>query len=278
MEKNFDLSSIHDGLFAILKEIDALCEKHNIGYFLDGGTLLGAVRHKDFIPWDDDADLTMTRSDFEKFCQVADELPAPLKLIRPNEYGGYFFDFVPRIVNMDAPLREETEADRAHNNYQNRLAVDIFIIDNAPDDPKTFSKMVFRQKMFYGYAMAHRYDKHAHSHGFVDKMKILVLTTIGRFQSLEKIFAKQEKLSTSYKNENTNTYCVSNTILKEIHLCYPKEWIKDTVKLPIRDTLFSCPSGYHDILTRMYGDYMTPPPVDDRVPMHATVTKEEEEA
>lgn len=269
MEKSHDLQTIHDGLFSILKEIDALCEKHGIGYFLDGGTLLGAVRHKDFIPWDDDADLTMTRDNFERFCKVADELPAPLKLIYPKDYGGYFFDFVPRIVNMDFPLREETEADRAQNNYQNRLAVDIFLIDNAPNDPKKFSKMVFRQKMLYGYAMAHRYDKNAHQHSGADKLKIFVLTFLGRFHSFASILKKQDKLATSYRDKATDTYCVSNTILKEIHISYPKSYIENTIKLPIRDAMFSCPEGYHEILTKMYGDYMTPPPADEQHPTHS---------
>ena len=276
MKDSYGLDHIHNGLFEIMVAIDDLCKKHGIGYFLDSGTLLGAVRHKDFIPWDDDADLAMTRDNFEKFCKVANELPAPFRFILPPEYNGYFFDFVPRIINTEYPLREETDADIAQNNYQNRLAVDIFIMDNAPDCPKKFSKMVFRQKMIYGYAMAHRYDKHAHSYGFADKMKVLVLTTLGRFQKLDKIFKKQEALSSAYRNESVKRYCITNAIMKEIHNAYPMECINETVDLPIRDRLFPCPAGYDTILTALYGDYMTPPSEDDRVPLHATVSADEE--
>ncbi len=271
MKDSYGLEHIHDGLFEIMVAIDDLCEKYNIGYFLDSGTLLGAVRHKDFIPWDDDADLAMTRDNFEKFCRVASELPEPFRFVLPTEYNGYFFDFVPRIINTEFPLREETDADIAQNSYQNRLAVDIFIIDHAPDSQKKFSKMVFRQKMIYGYAMAHRYDKHAHSYSFADKMKVIVLTTLGRFQKLDKIFKKQEALSSSYRNEATSRYCITNAIMKEIHNSYPMECVADTVKLPIRDRMFPCPAGYDTILTALYGDYMTPPSEDDRVPIHATV-------
>ncbi|MBO5938987.1 MAG: LicD family protein [Clostridia bacterium] len=278
MKDSYGLDHIHDGLFEIMVALDDLCAKHGIGYFLDSGTLLGAVRHKDFIPWDDDVDLTMTRENFEKLLTVANELPTPFRLILPTDYNGYFFDFVPRIINTEFPLREETEADRAHNNYQNRLAVDIFIIDKAPDSPKKFSKMVFRQKMLYGYAMAHRYDKHAHEHGLVDKLRILVLTTLGRMQSLEKIFKKQEKLSLSYANESVGRYCLTNAIMKEIHLSYPIDCIANTVQLPLRNRTFPCPAGYDTILTILYGDYMTPPPENDRVPIHASVTLEDENA
>ena len=273
MEKTYGLEKIHDGLFEIMVALDELCEKHNIQYFLDSGTLLGAVRHKDFIPWDDDVDLTMTRDNFERFCEVAHELQAPFKFVMPNEYGGYFFDFVARIINTEFPLREETDADRAYNSYQNRLAVDIFIIDNAPDSDAKFKWMVLRQKMLYGYAMAHRFEKAKQKHGFVESAQIFVLGTLGKLQTLSKIFKKQQKLSAKYREVKTERYCLSNTIMKEIHLSYPKRCIEGAVKLPIRDRMFSAPSGYEEILTNMYGDYMTPPPEADRAPMHAEVSE-----
>ena len=103
------LERIHELLFEMLVAIDELCEKHSITYFLDSGTLLGAVREKDFIPWDDDADISMKREDYEKFLAVANELPKPYRLVTPECYGGYFFDFTPRILNMDEPLREQIE-------------------------------------------------------------------------------------------------------------------------------------------------------------------------
>ena len=70
------LDSIHEIQLAFLLETDRICRKHNIKYFLGGGTLLGAIRHKGFIPWDDDADIMMLREDFDRFCEIAPkELP-----------------------------------------------------------------------------------------------------------------------------------------------------------------------------------------------------------
>jgi len=277
MKESYGLEKIHGGLFDIMVAIDELCEKHGIGYFLDSGTLLGAVRHNDFIPWDDDADLAMTRDNYEKFCKVADELPAPYKFIMPDQYNGYFFDFIPRIINTEYLLREETDADRAQLNRQNSLAVDIFIMDKAPDSPKEFSKMIFRQKVIYGKAMAHRCDKHIHKHRFMDKLRIFVLTALGRFVSLDKLIKKQEKLSTSYRDKDVNHYCISNSIMKTIHNHYPLECIQETVKIPMHGRPFPCPKGYDAILTLLYGDYMTPPPSSERIPLHTNMEEGEGE-
>ena len=74
--KTYDLSAVHGADLAILKEIDRICRKHKIQYLMDAGTLLGAVRHKGFIPWDDDADVAFTRENYEKFKEVCGDLIA----------------------------------------------------------------------------------------------------------------------------------------------------------------------------------------------------------
>lgn len=66
-----DLTRVHEANLKLLKEIDRICRKYRIQYMLDSGTLLGAVRHKGFIPWDDDADVVFTRPNYEKFLKVA---------------------------------------------------------------------------------------------------------------------------------------------------------------------------------------------------------------
>ena len=267
------LEYIHNLLFDMLTAIDELCEKHSITYFLDSGTLLGAVREKDFIPWDDDADISMKREDYEKFLAVADELPAPYRLVTPECYGGYFFDFTPRILNMDEPLREESAADIAQNNYQNRVAVDIFIIDKAPADDAVFSRMVLKQKMIYGYAMAHRYDKENGKYSLMQKAQVLVLRTLGRFMKLENILKKQEKVSAAYRAENTGYYCITNFPVRSLSHRYDAADFDGVIRLKLGKGEFNCPCGYDKILTKYYGDYMTPPKKEARVSIHISEEK-----
>ena len=262
------LEHVHKILFEALKTVKNLCEKHGIQYNLDGGTLLGAVRHKDFIPWDDDADITMKREEYDKFVAVAHELPAPYKFVRPGEYGGYFFDFVPRILNMDEPLREETPEDTAQNNYQNRVAVDIFVLEDAPSSQLATKLSILRQQILYGYGMAHRYPTTVREHSFIDKMKIGVLKTVGRTMSLETIIKKHQKASTKHRGKPGEYLFSSNPIMKEVHILFNRDDYESSVMLPLGDELFSCPVGWDRVLKGFYGDYMTPPKEEDRRPMH----------
>ena len=81
----YDLKAVHQANLRILKEIDRICRSHGIRYFADSGTLLGAVRHKGFIPWDDDADVAFTRENYEAFARVVrDELPEGMDSLAEN--------------------------------------------------------------------------------------------------------------------------------------------------------------------------------------------------
>ena len=89
MAVTYDMSGVHGASLRILKEIDRICRKYKIRYCLDAGTLIGAVRHHGFIPWDDDADVAFTRSQYEAFRKVAArELPPEMELLDPDAYRG----------------------------------------------------------------------------------------------------------------------------------------------------------------------------------------------
>ena len=125
------LDRVHESDFAMLCEVDRICKKHNIQYFLHGGTFLGALRHQDFIPWDDDVDILFLRDDYEKFLDVYEtEADSRFKLLRFERYNE-FFDFITKIA--DTSLTYEATSFGAEEFYGNRYShptLDLFVFDN----------------------------------------------------------------------------------------------------------------------------------------------------
>ena len=115
MNNVYGLQAVQEANLRILKEIHRICEKYRISYALDSGTLLGAIRHGGFIPWDDDADIVMTRNHWEAFRKVAPrELPEGMKLLFPDSFQGgrRFYDFTPRII-YEYSRRRKPDAETA---------------------------------------------------------------------------------------------------------------------------------------------------------------------
>ena len=120
-------------MLRLLKIMDYLCSRHGIQYFLTGGTLIGAVRHKGFIPWDDDLDIGMTRENYEKFVKYAvPELPNDI-FFQIRETDKYY----PAYHCVDAKLRDKyssyirEESERNRYKWQNGIQLDIFVYDKA---------------------------------------------------------------------------------------------------------------------------------------------------
>lgn len=253
------LEELHDKLFDLLCLVDDICTKEGIRWFLDGGTEIGSVREKDFVPWDDDLDVKMLREDYPKFKAAMEKyLPSNYKIIEPDEFAPYFYDFVPRIVDTSQHLREVTEEDIAYKNYQNSFGLDIFILDNAPSGALARKMMLFRCKMLYGMAMSKRYKKHSEKYTFVQKVVIGVCMFMGKFVSYKSLFKKWNRFSTKHNGKDSEWVIVTNFPLQYLGF-YKREWYESAAYGEIRGRKFPIPAGYDAELTQLYGDYMKPP-------------------
>lgn len=156
------VKTIQDILIKMTAEFDRVCQKYNLHYYAICGTLIGAVRHHDIIPWDDDLDVAMPRADFDKLKKIAKEewKDSEYELLMYDEYGGgAFLDFMPRVIYKNArqPIKVfDKVLGKATADIEDRLFIDIYIMDNASDNEKQHVKTMNIMKKVYGLCMGHR--------------------------------------------------------------------------------------------------------------------------
>ena len=232
----------------ILVEIDKVCRKHEIGYWIDFGTLLGAVRHGGFIPWDDDLDIAMTSEDFKKFLEIAPkELPPSLFLQTKTTDPSYSF-----IVNK---VRDKgsffiTQHEDFTKDYQKGLYVDIFEAVPYPNIPKKLQKGLLRwyKKIYFFYSVKQDVNLKNHLASLVFPVIKFGLDIVWGFCNLmPKSRLGYKKSFSPYGNSYTNDMVFP---LKELNF---------------EGKTFLGPADPNRYLTSIYGDYMKIPPKEKRV-------------
>lgn len=253
------LPELQDNLYDLLCLIDDICRKENVRYFLDSGTAIGAVREHDIVPWDDDVDIKVMREDYPAFkAAMLKHLPEHYHFIEPEDMCPVFFDFVPRVIVDNVLLREEREEDRYYKNYRNRLCIDVFIFDRAPDSKLLQSMMRLKCKLLYGMAMSKRYKLRDEKYTLSQKLMSRTCILLGKPLKMEKILLMWNRHVTKYSGKETEYRISANYSLKNL-LFFREEWYNETVYMKLRERELPLPNGYDGELSLMYGDYMKPP-------------------
>ena len=263
MSKEYDLTAVHQANLKMLKEIDRICRKYEIQYMLDAGTLLGAVRHKGFIPWDDDADVVFTRENYERFARVVrKELPEGMEFLEPRQLGGgeAFYDFTPRLLYLNSQTHEDEEEMRFYGGKLNHLWVDLFIQDTLPENKAAASFAKLLQTGIYGLAMGHRYRLDYSKYNLVNKVFVAVLASVGKRIPMKTIRRMQRAVAVKDNKKKSRLRYYSNYQPDFLYVTVEKEWCDQVVDLPFEDTVLMAPKGWHQVLTWIYGDYKELPP------------------
>lgn len=253
----------------ILAEIDAICEKHNIKYYALYGTLLGAVRHKGYIPWDDDLDIGMLRSDYERFLRVATtELPSYYSLqtvdscediIRTNA----------RVCDSRTTAIEEIYIDKK---CKSGIWVDIDPIDDCPVNDDEYRKKTDRIRRMFNILYAKIEGKNSILDIKKDSFFKYWLTIImARVLSREKITQSFYNAITSNRSgaeERGLGILFAPVFFRQLN----REDFQSTIQMRFEDRMIPVPVGYNNCLFALYGsDYMNLPPEEEQKPKHRAI-------
>lgn len=271
-EKFFDLTKVHETNLKMLKEIDRICRKYKIKYALDSGTLLGAVRHGGFIPWDDDVDVMFTRTNYEMFKKVVRrELPPGMSFVEPNEYHGgkAFYDFISRLTYDNSQKFEDSGKMAFYDDKISRLCVDLFVVDDLPGSEGAKKRTKLLHCIVYGLALGHRYQIHYGDYKGMMKLFVLVLSSLGRLIPFPVTYRMWQALCRKDRRKKTPLYFYTNYAPDYFYVEMEKAWDDEVLEMKFEDTKLFVPAGWKQYLTQVYGDFMKLPPKEKQIPEHS---------
>ncbi len=239
-------------LLPMLEDIDRFCRENGIQYSLSDGTLLGAVRHKGFIPWDDDIDLTLDRENFKKLMRAADRLPGEYEIVEDL--------WIRRVSRRDNPQKHD---------FPPEGCLDLFVFDNVPDQKYKERIQVFLLKTLQGMI-----KKKVIYNGFSLPKKLLLFTThaLGKPVPFRWKIRLYDSISQWGNRTGTGKIARFNGSFKGItHARYPASVIDSYTELEFEGRRFLAMQGWDSFLRVMYGDYMTPPEKDRRKTSHVHI-------
>lgn len=262
------LEKLHKVQLEMGLEVKRICEKHNIKYSIIAGTLLGAIRHKGFIPWDDDLDIGMLRKDFDKFIDVCVEELNEEYFLQTWETDSGFALPIAKLRKNKTRFVEENSLE---SNLHCGIYIDIFPFDNVPsskilqlfqDKSSYILKRILLIKMNYKLWQKNELIKK------VLYKFLKILSSILSVNYIKKILYKIMKINNYIESEEVVTFGGAYGYKKET---IKRAWIEIQEDIDFEDIKLSAPVDYIDYLKYFYGDYMTPPPEDERYDRHKII-------
>ncbi len=253
-----DLKKLEIG---ILNNIDDFCHKNKIKYWIDCGTLLGAIKYKGFIPWDDDIDIGMLREDYDKFLKLynSNNENKRYELHASELDKNYFFQFG-KVYDTSTILYEPDE-----KGIKSAVYVDVFVYDNAPDDDDKLKEMYDKRDYYNKFRIAQLYPDLYDKSSLKKKIMRFFLNSYLKF--LPKNHYTKKCINNSKRYMNDETKRVGNFTSAK-RMSGNKEIFKSFIKVEFEKRKYPAPVGYDDWLKAFYGDYMQPLPKEKQVSNH----------
>ena len=246
------MKRVRDVQMRLMRKLLDVCAAHGLRVWIDGGSLLGAVREKGYIPWDDDIDMIMMRRDYDRLVELAGEFEQPFFLQCAHTDKGYARGHAQlRMDGTAAILRSEVNS---HAAYHQGIFIDIFVFDGVPDTrEERLAAVAETERRMKKLRVFTEYRPPRQVGPFLRKQ-------LYRLKSFEKCFDWYEQ---SYKQFDVDTHpriynwgCCLDRM--ETRGAIMSRWYDETVTLQFEGMEVPAPAGYRDVLTALYGDWMTP--------------------
>jgi lipopolysaccharide cholinephosphotransferase len=271
--KNYSISikDIQKVQLEILLEFDRICKKNNIKYQLFAGTLLGAIRHKGFIPWDDDIDVCLLRKDYNRFISLC-------KLDLDSKYFLQTYETDRNYIMQFAKIRKNNtkfvERGTSQCNIHQGIYIDVFPLDNILPD-KFIGKV--QQKLLYilGRINLSRVKMHCiHAKKPIEKYLSFIMHYI--LKLIPKVWTDRLQTKIAYMFEKQDTKYITHltngaSYDRYIRYMVEKNDFENIIKVEFEGYKFPVPKNYHKILTNIFGNYKKLPPVDKRNSHHGII-------
>lgn len=242
-------------LVELLDEFVRVCKENNLRYYLEGGSILGAIRHKGMIPWDDDVDVSMPRKDYETLRHLGDVWGDHYRLGDYETTSGYTYDFL-KLEDLNTTLIEKMSPV-----YVGGVFLDIFPLDNIPNEEVNQSIIAYQDKTLQTYQQL-CIDPYCDTCQCFWQYVSLRIRQF--FFNPKRFLQKIDQVTRTYENDDSCQYwkCTHGYFRKD---AAPKEYWGDGVEAEFEGKNYIVPSNYDAYLTHLFGDYMTLPPVEERV-------------
>ena len=265
MDKKIELEQLKKIEIDLLLAVDEICQQQNLRYSLGGGTLLGAVRHKGFIPWDDDIDIMMPRPDYEAFLSYCNTHETGFGI----QYFGNdknYVDLSAKVYNTNTVLEDENILE---GQQRTGVFIDIFAIDGLGDTykkaVKAFNSTAFKRNLL----IAAQWKKFFRSktHGWYYEPFRFAFFVLSRFVNKSKLFASIQRKYTKIDFNSSEFAGAVGGSYREKEIL-PQKVFTEYIELPFENYKFKAIASYGTYLSSIYGDYMKLPPEEKRVSHH----------
>ena len=243
----------------ILLAVDAFCEQHGLRYFLCGGTLIGAVRHQGFIPWDDDIDISMPRPDYERFLKSFQH--PDYRLYHYREGGKELLPFA-KVYDRRTLLEENMKREEDIG-----INIDVFPVDGLPDDDQKIKKLLARMRWLRGWYVAATLKDASHR-SLARRLQLGAMRAVYKICPIQhRLCGKLVKEAQQYPFDTSDRVAVLVWGYWEREVV-PRSSANRLTRAPFEGHMLSIPVEYDVYLRSLYGDYMQLPPEEKRVYKH----------